>query len=202
MLHIIKRISSLIAILILISCTKDKKETVEKEYQLLSPVDIAQFIGNSQKIDTFKLQTEIINKKFDFDYKSYNHYEALNTKNGKGMFRHNDYLITGIDKKGKETVLCFFIKNLRKGNEIWGQTIINQPKKDILELFENQINDDTYPLKYYYGAYKDGYNVILYSDNDSIIDGALIVKSKKSELIRHSITRGNQFNYFDGKAPD
>jgi len=202
-LNIIKKIISFIVILLIVSCSNDKKKsqtTVIKRFT--SPVNIDSFLTSNQKIDTFKLQTDIINKKFNFDYKSYNHYEALNTNlNNKGMFRYNDYLIVGKDEKGEETVLCFFTQNLKKGNAIWGQTVINQPKKDILELFKNQIIDDSYPLKYYYGAYKDGYNVILYSDNDSIIDGALIVKSKKSELIRHSITRVNQFNYFDGKAP-
>ena len=200
MLHFIGKTISLIILLSLISCGNNKGSlTGEIKF---SPVDIGGFLNN-KKIDTFKLQAEIINKKFGYEYKSYNFYDASNTNpNGDGMFRYNDYLITGIDDKGKETVLCFFTQNSNAGTEIWNRKIIDQSKDDVLQLFGERILDETYSLKHYYAAYASGYNIVLYSEDNVSIDGVLIVKFEKNNFIRQTINLANNFNYFDGNSPN
>ena len=197
-----KKLRSLIAILLLGSCVNNNKDTLEVN-KLSSPINIKQFLTNNQQIDTFKLQTDILNKKFDFNHMLYNHYEALNTNvNKNGMFRYNDYLVTGKDIAGNETVICFYTQNEKEGNKLWKKSFINQPKEKILAFFDHKINDDSYPLKYYYGVYKNGYNIVLHTKNDTTINSFLIFKSDKILSVRQTITQSNNLNYFDRKAPD
>lgn len=188
---IMKKLLGVLLIFIgLVSCKQDKTASKLKE-RISESINIEQFLVNNQKIDTLELNIVSINKIFDYDYVSYSRYDTQLIDYKKGCVWGNDYLITGMDEKGNEDVLTFYTQNPNKGAEIFGKTFVNKPINEILFHLKTEVKEHSHER--FYTTFKNGYNILMCADTDSIITSVSILKSKEGVTVDRHLNRVNLY---------